>query len=637
MTERIIIDNNKLEYLSSKQNLILKLFATSLQLGEIINSSSNPNENKLWIILSGTKINTRKAKKFINSLCYPEVKDRISIEKKSADILRSKNFINNLIEQYQVFIEVLNNQILIQGSAEDAASVKQILNAENIRIKEPIVFSIDDKSEDSEIIFLKDSYELFDDTNSKNFNSKSVRKNEKFEKNKIDNLVQFEPKKSTLKNQDCEIIHFVPSSSKQESKNTNNSASLNEYAELFSMEFDKEAEKLNKVKRIDKLISVMPDQQKILALNHVNSYQKKNLPKMTENDSIIFFGQNPANSANSHDVAFNNFENMMQNFETENNSNRHQIKFESNKAKNRARSRTERDSNQTSNTQNDKINQNNKHNRSKSSAPVKKNNSRELRHIIIDGSNVAREHGKLFGKFFSCKGIKLAVDYFLNRGHENIYAVVPRFRRGNSDKECPTRNPEILDELEEKGLLTYTPSRYVENRLIVSYDDRFILDAALYYDGIIVSNDNYRDLMKEKPEWKKLVENNLLLFSFIGDLFMVAADPMGRNGPKLDEFLTKPSGKSNDIKQIHSSSVLTGLQPNTSSNDSQLKNLINFKQSQSQVLKKKKNRTEEREQLVELLKDIFPNDENNIRSLVYEYKEIQDVKYSILSNKMFTN
>lgn len=213
----------------------------------------------------------------------------------------------------------------------------------------------------------------------------------------------------------------------------------------------------------------------------------------------------------------------------------------------------------------------------------------------------------------------MAVDYFLNRGHDKIYAVVPRFRRGTSDKECPTLDPEILDNLEEKGYLTYTPSRYVEKKLIVPYDDRFILDAALFYDGIIVSNDNYRDLMDEKPEYKKLVQNNLLQFSFIGDLFLVAVDPMGKNGPKLDEFLSKPIEKANNFKPVCSSSALINSK----------EKIINLEKIQPQSLKKKKNRDEERENMINLIKNIFPNNENDIRSLVYSYKQVKDVNFFV--------
>jgi len=56
---------------------------------------------------------------------------------------------------------------------------------------------------------------------------------------------------------------------------------------------------------------------------------------------------------------------------------------------------------------------------------------------------------------FSCKGIQIVIEHFLQRGHTQIKALVPRFRRGTSDQEIPTIHPEILDELEEKGFITY--------------------------------------------------------------------------------------------------------------------------------------------------------------------------------------
>ena len=96
-----------------------------------------------------------------------------------------------------------------------------------------------------------------------------------------------------------------------------------------------------------------------------------------------------------------------------------------------------------------------------------------LKSIKIDGSNVAREHGNTrYGRsIFSCIGIKIAVDYFIKRGHSEIKVVVPRFRQSKRDKKCPTEKPEILDELYKKGYLIFSPSQ--------SYDDRFIVEAAI--------------------------------------------------------------------------------------------------------------------------------------------------------------
>ena len=38
----------------------------------------------------------------------------------------------------------------------------------------------------------------------------------------------------------------------------------------------------------------------------------------------------------------------------------------------------------------------------------------------------------------------------------------------------------------------------------------------------------------------KLVLYRLLAGRFIGDIFMVADDPLGRDGPTLEQFLSKP-------------------------------------------------------------------------------------------------
>lgn len=76
---------------------------------------------------------------------------------------------------------------------------------------------------------------------------------------------------------------------------------------------------------------------------------------------------------------------------------------------------------------------------------------------------------------------------------------------------------EILRRLEKDKILVFTPSRRVQGRRVVCYDDRFIVKLAYDSDGIIVSNDNYRDLANEKPEWKKFIDERLLMYSFVND------------------------------------------------------------------------------------------------------------------------
>ncbi|XP_034614714.1 probable ribonuclease ZC3H12C isoform X1 [Trachemys scripta elegans] len=160
-----------------------------------------------------------------------------------------------------------------------------------------------------------------------------------------------------------------------------------------------------------------------------------------------------------------------------------------------------------------------------------------LRPIVIDGSNVAMSHGNK--EVFSCRGIKLAVDWFLERRHKDVTVFVPAWRKEQSRPDALITDQEILRKLEKEKILVFTPSRRVQGRRVVCYDDRFIVKLAFESDGIIVSNDNYRDLANEKPEWKKFIDERLLMYSFVNDKFMPPDDPLGRHGPSLDNFLRK--------------------------------------------------------------------------------------------------
>ncbi|XP_076655333.1 zinc finger CCCH-type containing protein regnase 1 isoform X2 [Halictus rubicundus] len=158
-----------------------------------------------------------------------------------------------------------------------------------------------------------------------------------------------------------------------------------------------------------------------------------------------------------------------------------------------------------------------------------------LRQVVIDGSNVAMSHGNK--EVFSCRGIKICVDWFKARGHREITVFVPKWRKEASKIDNPIIDQEILGELERDRLLVFTPSRLVAGKRMVCYDDRYILKLAAETDGIVVSNDNYRDLAQESPEFQKVVKEKILMYTFVNDRFMPPDDPLGRNGPTLENFL----------------------------------------------------------------------------------------------------
>jgi len=78
-------------------------------------------------------------------------------------------------------------------------------------------------------------------------------------------------------------------------------------------------------------------------------------------------------------------------------------------------------------------------------------------------------------------------------------------------------DPEIMSELEQEKILVFTLSRKVGGKRIVCYDDRYIVKLAAETDGVVVSNDTYRDLAAENPSYRKAVDERLLMYSFVND------------------------------------------------------------------------------------------------------------------------
>ena len=134
----------------------------------------------------------------------------------------------------------------------------------------------------------------------------------------------------------------------------------------------------------------------------------------------------------------------------------------------------------------------------------------------------------------------MCVDWFKDRGHKEITVFVPKLWRNEFpilDKLITDH--EILSNLTSDGILVYAPSREVNGRRIV---DRFIIKLAAETDGIVLSNDDFRDLKKENPKWKETIEQRLLAYAFVWDTFTVGPHgPLGKYGPSLDTLLQKGS------------------------------------------------------------------------------------------------
>ena len=103
-------------------------------------------------------------------------------------------------------------------------------------------------------------------------------------------------------------------------------------------------------------------------------------------------------------------------------------------------------------------------------------------------------HGR--GRCFSSKGIQIAVDYFLQRGHK-VKVVVPVHCK--KIEKFKTLNPEILDKLYDEKILDHSPSKSYEDRLMVKFAKRL--------DAVIVSNDQFKDLIQKDPSNETFIKS----------------------------------------------------------------------------------------------------------------------------------
>lgn len=117
--------------------------------------------------------------------------------------------------------------------------------------------------------------------------------------------------------------------------------------------------------------------------------------------------------------------------------------------------------------------------------------------IVVDAANVAMRHGQ--HRKFSCVGIRMACDYYLQRGHRVVGflpdflldadQVAARQRLASAGSDVPAAKlPDdvpLLQSMVDEGLLVPTPSQ--------DYDDSYCIQYAGMYDGCVVTNDMYRD------------------------------------------------------------------------------------------------------------------------------------------------
>ena len=145
--------------------------------------------------------------------------------------------------------------------------------------------------------------------------------------------------------------------------------------------------------------------------------------------------------------------------------------------------------------------------------------------FVVDASNVALRHGNK--ETFSCRGVEICLDYlgrrfpgarvalFLPDYLLDAKKVAAKKKLGGRPAETPD-DVMYLQGLQRRGVLFGTPSQ--------DYDDAYQIEYARNHDGVIISNDLFRDAVDKQPfmqraAFRRWLQEHVLSFTFIGDEF----------------------------------------------------------------------------------------------------------------------
>ncbi|VUZ41280.1 unnamed protein product [Hymenolepis diminuta] len=156
---------------------------------------------------------------------------------------------------------------------------------------------------------------------------------------------------------------------------------------------------------------------------------------------------------------------------------------------------------------------------------------RHRRVVVIDGANVA--HSESTTRKFNLGNLRIAYNYFVKRGFTEIKIVLPE-----ATKECL----QFFSDEELTKHFIFTPIR----RLIPGAkpqradDDSIIIQMAMGLDGVVISNDRYRDFLARNPDAKDFLMNQVIPYNLSEGIFAISDYPLGTNHKSLDEILTFP-------------------------------------------------------------------------------------------------
>ena len=168
------------------------------------------------------------------------------------------------------------------------------------------------------------------------------------------------------------------------------------------------------------------------------------------------------------------------------------------------------------------------------SMPSNEAQKARFRPVIIDGCNIGFLYGRTEDKF-RAEGLQIVYEYFKKIGYENSQIVI--IQSHISQKYLTENDQCLMKNLHQIGVLHYCPSRFAGDELIKSDDDLLILKTAYENQGIVLSNDQFRQYKSTYPKYYDYVKYKLVQANFILNQLSLPDDPLGVNGPNLEQFL----------------------------------------------------------------------------------------------------
>ena len=156
----------------------------------------------------------------------------------------------------------------------------------------------------------------------------------------------------------------------------------------------------------------------------------------------------------------------------------------------------------------------------------------QSRPVVVDGNNVAFVYGN---GAFSAKGLHIVYQYFSSRGWTNkeidIFVKAPF--------NISTKDINICKDLEIMGVLHWTQSTKKSRPVsVTSEEDYKILEYAKKKGGIIITKNSFHDWYDCFPEFREVITQQLLKYSFVNGDILFHTAPIRKNGKTLEEFLT---------------------------------------------------------------------------------------------------